>query len=151
MFMLYLCVVVVCVSLLCMVSLLLFFFSSRRRHTRCALVTGVQTCALPISPRLGPRLGLSGLEKRDWKAVQQGFDRSHPRLRQWSYRVRSAARMATPRQASELVRHDARAAARLRRVHEHGLWPRTRPADHDRRFAAHDDLRSEAHTPDLPS
>src|SRR3546814_2466136 len=26
-----------------------FFFSSRRRHTKCALVTGVQTCALPIS------------------------------------------------------------------------------------------------------
>src|SRR3546814_1155575 len=29
------------------------FFSSRRRHTRCALVTGVQTCALPISWRHG--------------------------------------------------------------------------------------------------
>src|SRR3546814_5124736 len=29
----------------------LFFVSSRRRHTRCALVTGVQTCALPISPK----------------------------------------------------------------------------------------------------
>src|SRR3546814_5443635 len=29
-----------------------FFFSSRRRHTRCALVTGVQTCALPICHRL---------------------------------------------------------------------------------------------------
>src|SRR3546814_1042838 len=28
-----------------------FFFSSRRRHTRCALVTGVQTCALPILSR----------------------------------------------------------------------------------------------------
>src|SRR3546814_11874354 len=28
--------------------MLLFFFSSRRRQTRCALVTGVQTCALPI-------------------------------------------------------------------------------------------------------
>src|SRR3546814_15939151 len=28
---------------------LFFFFASRRRHTRCALVTGVQTCALPIS------------------------------------------------------------------------------------------------------
>src|SRR3546814_7606876 len=27
----------------------MFFFSRRRRHTRCALVTGVQTCALPIS------------------------------------------------------------------------------------------------------
>src|SRR3546814_5627102 len=34
----------------CMIMLLVFFFffSSRRRHTRCALVTGVQTCALPI-------------------------------------------------------------------------------------------------------
>src|SRR3546814_18395825 len=29
-------------------SRFIFFFSSRRRHTRCALVTGVQTCALPI-------------------------------------------------------------------------------------------------------
>src|SRR3546814_3463188 len=29
-----------------------FFFSSRRRHTRCALVTGVQTCALPIFSHL---------------------------------------------------------------------------------------------------
>src|SRR3546814_985052 len=34
------------VELLCCLGL--FFFSSRRRHTRCALVTGVQTCALPI-------------------------------------------------------------------------------------------------------
>src|SRR3546814_8564545 len=40
--------VVVCHFLCC-----IFFFSSRRRHTRCALVTGVQTCALPISP-FGP-------------------------------------------------------------------------------------------------
>src|SRR3546814_1132765 len=35
------------------VRLVLFFFSSRRRHTRCALVTGVQTCALPISLAFG--------------------------------------------------------------------------------------------------
>src|SRR3546814_13356546 len=42
-----------------------FFFSSRRRHTRCALVTGVQTCALPISegtrgkfPQLSPDLSV---------------------------------------------------------------------------------------------
>src|SRR3546814_5365861 len=33
----------------CSFVLFIFFFSSRRRHTRCALVTGVQTCALPIS------------------------------------------------------------------------------------------------------
>src|SRR3546814_16319551 len=36
-----------------------FVFSSRRRHTRCALVTGVQTCALPISiDRLNPGLAI---------------------------------------------------------------------------------------------
>ena len=32
---------------------LFFFFSSRRRHTRCADVTGVQTCALPICKSVG--------------------------------------------------------------------------------------------------
>src|SRR3546814_1295920 len=32
------------------------FVSSIRRHTRCALVTGVQTCALPISPRISSAL-----------------------------------------------------------------------------------------------
>src|SRR3546814_10077744 len=39
-----------------------FFFSSRRRHTRCALVTGVQTCALPISFR-GRRCRLPSLPR----------------------------------------------------------------------------------------
>src|SRR3546814_2884954 len=34
--------------MLVLLSFSVFFFSSRRRHTRCALVTGVQTCALPI-------------------------------------------------------------------------------------------------------
>src|SRR3546814_7967104 len=32
----------------CILFVVVFFFSSRRRHTICALVTGVQTCALPI-------------------------------------------------------------------------------------------------------
>src|SRR3546814_5417904 len=42
----------VCRLLLCSSPCYLcFFFSSRRRHTRCALVTGVQTCALPIFAR----------------------------------------------------------------------------------------------------
>src|SRR3546814_10605370 len=51
---------------------MLFFFSSRSRHTRCALVTGVQTCALPIciaqpgskahpAPSLLQRLRATGL------------------------------------------------------------------------------------------
>src|SRR3546814_11641711 len=38
--------------ILCFLYICFFFFSSRRRHTRCALVTGVQTCALPISSTL---------------------------------------------------------------------------------------------------
>src|SRR3546814_4843211 len=50
------------------VSLLLFFFfSSRRRHTRCALVTGVQTCALPIYRF--DRIGLARPDARDPVAV----------------------------------------------------------------------------------
>src|SRR3546814_6318407 len=45
--------------------LVFFFFSSRRRHTRCALVTGVQTCALPIcSPFEGLGKGLLGLREQ---------------------------------------------------------------------------------------
>src|SRR3546814_9937571 len=44
--MLWSCVAVYVIFWLC------FCFSSRRRHTRCALVTGVQTCALPISLNL---------------------------------------------------------------------------------------------------
>src|SRR3546814_6195918 len=54
---------------------LFFFFSSRRRHTRCALVTGVQTCALPISAR------------------DDGSGLAHPRLVQRERREGGAARI----------------------------------------------------------
>src|SRR3546814_7481774 len=48
-----------------------FFFSSRRRHTSCALVTGVQTCALPISPLIvaGQRVSLAGRVSMDMITV----------------------------------------------------------------------------------
>src|SRR3546814_8182268 len=42
------------------VCALVFFFSSRRRHTSCALVTGVQTCALPIARRHPRQSGSTG-------------------------------------------------------------------------------------------
>src|SRR3546814_7700883 len=49
------------------ILLVLFFFSSRRRHTRCALVTGVQTCALPIyharTAQRGEGVGGQGAEQ----------------------------------------------------------------------------------------
>src|SRR3546814_3204112 len=53
------------------------FFSSRRRHTKSALVTGVQTCALPILDRLvdldRPRLDAAGQDAADEiVAVEQG-------------------------------------------------------------------------------
>src|SRR3546814_9027621 len=38
---------------------MVFVFASRRRHTRCALVTGVQTCALPICPTIDANLPLA--------------------------------------------------------------------------------------------
>src|SRR3546814_4929413 len=43
-----------------LLSLVCVFFSSRRRHTRCAFVTGIQTCALPISPKPDAKLASQG-------------------------------------------------------------------------------------------
>src|SRR3546814_5002490 len=50
---------------------MVFFFSSRRRHTRCALVTGVQTCALPISR------GRPSSELKTYVADRPGHDRRY--------------------------------------------------------------------------
>src|SRR3546814_5974844 len=56
--------------------MLVFFFSSRRRHTRCALVTGVQTCALPIFFDVNGKL----------KETSSGrVALSAPRLFRWEY------------------------------------------------------------------
>src|SRR3546814_15599917 len=60
----------VCCTVSCFFSA--FFFSSRRRHTRCALVTGVQTCALPISAPhsiVDPELGWFD---SDYLGIDQG-------------------------------------------------------------------------------
>src|SRR3546814_19852212 len=54
-----------------------FLFSSRRRHTRCALVTGVQTCALPISrrfPNLRVQVSLDPAEVLAQKLVARQLD-----------------------------------------------------------------------------
>src|SRR3546814_7173584 len=51
-------------------GLFFFFFSSRRRHTICALVTGVQTCALPIlASRIVRSIWVAGPEMEEiWSA-----------------------------------------------------------------------------------
>src|SRR3546814_9324541 len=58
----------------------MFFFSSRRRHTRCALVTGVQTCALPIytkpmaflNTRTRASANTAGMAAGSLKAIDDG-------------------------------------------------------------------------------
>src|SRR3546814_12722463 len=50
----------------------MFFFSSRRRHTRCALVTGVLTCALPISAALDAQLAALAERGREADNVAGG-------------------------------------------------------------------------------
>src|SRR3546814_3788370 len=58
------------------IGFLFFFFSSRRRHTRCALVTGFQTCALPISCQ---RLALARASRVDAAAPSVGTGRAGAR------------------------------------------------------------------------
>src|SRR3546814_8958188 len=77
-----LCVVLLDVLFFVYSFFFFFFFSSRRRHTRCALVTGVQTCALPIwvlevtsidGNRDGRGPSLSGADyydERYWRSMQ---------------------------------------------------------------------------------
>src|SRR3546814_4728046 len=51
-----------------------FFFSSRRRHTSCALVTGVQTCALPIWRKAVPTENMGWrFVTASWSAAQDGI------------------------------------------------------------------------------
>src|SRR3546814_4900966 len=69
-----------------------FFFSSRRRHTRCALVTGVQTCALPISGRAvevhGFDIGEHGFkDDGQMAAAIDLLTASHPGV-DWKSRIR---------------------------------------------------------------
>src|SRR3546814_8410771 len=51
-----------------------FFFSSRRRHTRCALVTGVQTCALPISKIYREKVSAATAERLQLKRAIGALD-----------------------------------------------------------------------------
>src|SRR3546814_2967639 len=72
--------------------LIFFFFSSRRRHTRCALVTGVQTCAPPISiglPAPGPVFiaddeDIDGASRTDEDLKSAASQADVPRRAQWA-------------------------------------------------------------------
>src|SRR3546814_1664009 len=83
-----------------------FFFSSRRRHTRCALVTGVQTCALPIFT--GERTPEGFFRLKDGTGVDHCIKRglafaSHADLLWWET---SKPNMADARRFAEAIRKE---------------------------------------------
>src|SRR3546814_2226480 len=90
-----------------MMCLDIFFFSSRRRHTRCALVTGVQTCALPIcrgggaSQIDGLRRGVLNLWELNVQRLQRGEVRQQ---RGWGHGLKDEARWEERRVGKECVR-----------------------------------------------
>src|SRR3546814_10487916 len=72
-----------------------FFFSSRRRHTRCALVTGVQTCALPILRLAGIIVAGTDLHASLSEAMDQHIHDEHDeREPDCHYQARSEERRA---------------------------------------------------------
>src|SRR3546814_1693831 len=116
-----------------MYFLLFFFFSSRSRLTSCSLVTGVQTCALPICVRRD-RARRCCEDRRQWSR-----DREHRR---------PALAAADQDQRQLAARHD-RSAGRLCR---HSVPRRWRGCDRDGRLSMLDWFnRSEEHTSELQS
>src|SRR3546814_9636919 len=118
-----------------MIIYVFFFFSSRRRHTRCALVTGVQTCALPILCRFRVR------------SIRRGYFLEPLRSRINPVRsdnTRDPSHISRPRNINR-VSIDYPLRARLRdRLTLRGLALRRNPW-------AFGDRRSEEHTSELQS
>src|SRR3546814_2729343 len=129
--------------LMCDLWVYFFFFSSRRRHTRCALVTGVQTCALPISHALRQPGG--GQAGRDLDGGVPG--RRLPGLG----RAREGKGGVPPVRCRILPcrRDDKRPRTRYPRSHR-GAWHSQR-AGHLDRADRHHFARSEEHTSELQS
>src|SRR3546814_5552060 len=102
-----------CVWYECCLSFV-FFFSSRRRHTRCALVTGVRTCALPIylhQGAIGVGIDLpSGVTRRGvWgtELIREHPDTEHTivglQIPHWERLLHMAARSEERRVGKECV------------------------------------------------
>src|SRR3546814_6897848 len=118
-----------------------FVFSSRRRHTRCALVTGVQTCALPIYRRGGDRLAAAPRRPRPVEPGQA----ARPARPRFAGRA-AADHGAVPAPGAGWRRGPGRAVARAGRHAVPPTWPR--PRKDVLREAGE---RSEEHTSELQS
>src|SRR3546814_5940434 len=94
----------VCFVFVLCLCVCVFFFSSRRRHTRCALVTGVQTCALPIFR----------------SAPASACRHCPPRPVEWlSITRKNCVEMHAPKRAQSARANRAAGSNRLRRSEEH--------------------------------
>src|SRR3546814_17269653 len=106
---------------------MLFFFSSRRRHTRCALVTGVQTCALPIT--LTTWLSCKTAAPEEIQSLLQhariGTQRFYTR-RRWAGEAQAARERARNRALQSLKAHSANVRKLARPA---GLEPATQCLD----------------------
>src|SRR3546814_2225052 len=98
------------------------FFSSRRRHTRCALVTGVQTCALPISDgsargtlriKLGSESYLAYCAENAGVRAWLVAAREQPRVRRGLQQQNHSFTLVLGAELKGLGRHFPDAAARL--------------------------------------
>src|SRR3546814_11530977 len=94
--MIRLCVLSQCVCVLCIEEKFfvigLFFFSSRRRHTRCALVTGVQTCALPIFACVVDAIADTPEEATEWRTRADLMRGINARVKSWDVTLGEAAK-----------------------------------------------------------
>src|SRR3546814_2722195 len=114
----------------CCRSCLFFFFSSRRRHTRCALVTGVQTCARPICEPQGDIGGVVHAHTLQSSAQTIGHNAPDSSSQRSRYRAFAALRSALAMRAPD--------GGALRHCH---------PTQH----SATNPARSEEHTSELQS
>src|SRR3546814_7929951 len=96
-----------CISCL-FVYFFIFFFSSRRRHTRGALVTGVQTCALPISPMISePSCGISS-QPSGPRALPKPRDEGDQAAGSWAARLEQARTEAQSLNKAQIGRASCR-------------------------------------------
>src|SRR3546814_8448311 len=105
----YFCIIMFLFFYLLLCSLFFFFFSSRRRHTRCALVTGVQTCALPISRALL----LRRRPARDVDLAGHAIGRRRGPVSCWNEPVSGDLSVGNARQTAEAIVRNGRRTARL--------------------------------------
>src|SRR3546814_4014190 len=87
-----------------------FFLSSRRRHTRCALVTGVQTCALPILTDAEQVLDAANRKAAQQELIKQAKGPTPMRLAQGAARAAIEQSFAMPLKAAGI---DATVTARF--------------------------------------